>query len=358
MPEEDERDVPTEVDGGTLTRGSVGDGVPTEEEMHNEIVGFAISQGMEVSEADMAEYEASESIESDIAAAESGGESYELIPVEGMEEMTEEGGWVSAESEEETQVLDQEMSDAQALNGDNMMQTEEDLVDGIVGGMYVQMYLMEQDQIELWDSLGGPTPADMAHEAGLLTAEQVEWVNAPFHTEAETIEIIEEGVVIQMFTESELEEVGGEEYMVEQFLVDVGREDLAGNVIVLSDEEKQMIYDYRIGERGLAETTYGQLMSTAGGYAGLAIGGIRGTAGGGQLKPLLDELQGTGTNRDDTEAIGDDEKDEREDWGCISGVKDKHTCGGCRLLIGTCGPMSELPNPPFHKGCRCGKHRA
>ena len=121
-----------------------------------------------------------------------------------------------------------------------------------------------------------------------------------------------------------------------------------------------MIYDYRIGERGLEGTTYAQIMGEGVGYAGLIEGGIRGTAGGGQLQLLLNELQGDGTNRDNTEAIAvdDGQGDEREEWGCISGIIDEKTCGGCKSLIGTCGAMSELPNPPFHEHCRCSKSRA
>ena len=356
MTDEDEREAPVAIDGGT---SEVGDGVPTEAEMHAMIVGFAASQGMELSEADIEVLE-TEVQEAVIADAEAGGSSAVL---EISEEETGMEDWeteqiIGPEAEEDEIVMEAQMEEQQEVQGDNMMYTEEDVVDAVVAGMYIQMGLMEQEGIEMWESLGGPYPADIALEAGLLTPEQVEHINAPFHSESEMISIIEEGPVIQMFTEAELEEVGAEEeYMIMNFLVEVGREDLAGNVIVLDETEKQMIYDYRLGERGLEDTTYADILD---GYIGMGGAGIRGTAGGGQLEILLDELQGDGSNRDNTEAIAvdDGQGDEREEWGCIGGIIDDKTCGGCKSLIGTCGPMSELPNPPFHKNCRCGKSRA
>lgn len=348
MTDADERVVPVAIDGGTSS--GVGGGVPTEAEMHAMIVNYAEGQGMEIPEADMALID-TEISETEMAAIDVSGETE--LEAQVSEELAEMEEW------ETEQIIGEGMEDQiieqQEYQGDNMMNTEDDLVDAITAGMYIQMGLMEQDTDELWASLGGPTPAEIAQSAGLLTPEQVAWINEPFHTEAEMIAIIEGGITIQMFTEAELEEIGGEEYMIESFLREVGREDLMGNVIVLDEAEKQMIYDYRIGERGLEGRTHAEIIDS---YQGFGGAGIRGTAGGGQLKRLLDTIQGDGTNRDDTGAIEDAEEDEREDWGCISGVIDDKTCGGCKSIIGTCGPMAELPDPPFHKNCRCGKHRA
>ena len=365
MTDEDEREVSVAINGGT---SEVGDGVPTEAELHAMIVVFAAGHNMELSEADM-EILATENEEMDMSALEASGDSAIVAIHEeetGMEEWETQQliGPDADEDEmgdgynEEDEMVEAQMAEQQEVQGDNMMSTEEDLENALFAGMAIQMGLMEQEGIAMWESLGGPTPAQQAQAAGLLTTEQVEWLNEPFHSEAEMISIVEAGPVIQMFTEAELEEVGAEEeYMIKNFLVEVGREDLVGNVIVLDETEKQMIYDYRIGERGLKDTVYAELID---GYIGAGEAGIQGTAGGGQLQLILNELQGVGTNRDNTEAIAvdDGQGDEREEWGCISGVIDEGTCGGCKSIIGTCGPMSELPDPPFHKHCRCSKSRA
>ena len=241
-------------------------------------------------------------------------------------------------------VTEEEIAAYQETGGDLMLRAE--VEDAIFRGMWVEMGLTSQDMVEF----GGESEVLIeAVDAGVITQAQGDELASPILTQEEIIGIIEQGPTVQFWGTTTCIALDMEEHILGNYLLEVGRPDLLDHIIVLTDDEHREV-------------------STALGEGGWIVGGSWGGGGGGEteaspvravggrvrevLTYMVDDFEG---ERFEEDRIGEGE--EQQERGCIGGIIDERTCGNCLSKIGTCGPLSELPKPPFHKDCRCGIYR-
>lgn len=239
-------------------------------------------------------------------------------------------------------VTEEEIAAYQETGGDLMLRAE--VEDAIFRGMWVEMGLTSEDMVEF----GGENETiQQALDAEIITQAQADEYTGPILTQEEIIGIIEQGPTVQFWGIATCIALDMEEHILGNYLLEVGRPDLLDHIIVLTDDEHREV-------------------STALGEGGWIVGGAWGGGGetetspvravGGRVQEVMnymrDDFEG---ERFEDDRIGEGE--EQQEWGCIGGIIDEKTCGNCLSKIGTCGPLSELPKPPYHKNCRCGIYR-